>query len=813
MLSAVAGGCVALHFLFIFVFPHIFNVPRIFGRTWGFHFIAYFSLPFQIAFYALSAALCVPRFTDRIAERASQAFPVRARRYLTKNKEASFVIIAVFSVIVFHFLNSKYAFLGDNFGIVERAVNNTFMRDEFGAIFVLHCFCKVMHALFSMDGIASFHLFSNVCGGFFIYVALRIADEMGRTFFEKTSIFLFYVIFCTIQHFCGYIEDYASTVMLLPLYLFACLLCLKGKMRFAFPAICLIAAIILHLESLMFSPAILYVLYQVKLKKYAFFHQPLMCASVLSFVSVPAFYLVWKLVAPYLMPIHSDQEMTMFSFTHLWEYLNSQLLGCGPGLLILAGCLAIAIKKRTRLTPEIRFLILTSAIVIMGLFVYHSALGSSDWDIYSYSSLAVNLLAICLFYHLFGASVENARFVRQATVVFMGLMLLHSAPWIAINVSDKSIRRFEDIIMSDPAFGWKDYMSSGLYRPRICRIAQRMDQNGLISEEFNLYKKAYEADTSNVLHSYNYFVQLCYEKEKSHALPILLKIAQEHPGAFIYRFRQILIDARATGDEELTSIVLLKLFEIYGENSDIMARLFSRRQLIEYFRQYFELLLKKNTPNDAMRVCKTILSLDPNDGANQYNLARVYFEKGEYDSVIAICVMLNRAFPGMPLPNTLGAEAFRRKQASVRPQAVVNQAARGADDYLKDRLPYNSDMSNAQNDLGVACEEQGRIDEAIGHYDEALRINSSNDKVYFNYRNALAHQGKLSDAIAKYREALRLNPVFADAHNNMGNALAQTGQIDESIIHFREALRLRPDLNDAQKNLAHALKILKSSAR
>ena len=46
--------------------------------------------------------------------------------------------------------------------------------------------------------------------------------------------------------------------------------------------------------------------------------------------------------------------------------------------------------------------------------------------------------------------------------------------------------------------------------------------------------------------------------------------------------------------------------------------------------------------------------------------------------------------------------------------------------------------------------------------------------------NALKDQGKLEEAIASYQQALRLKPDFAEAHNNLGNVLQRQGKLDGS---------------------------------
>ncbi|MEI7936188.1 MAG: tetratricopeptide repeat protein, partial [Verrucomicrobiota bacterium] len=57
------------------------------------------------------------------------------------------------------------------------------------------------------------------------------------------------------------------------------------------------------------------------------------------------------------------------------------------------------------------------------------------------------------------------------------------------------------------------------------------------------------------------------------------------------------------------------------------------------------------------------------------------------------------------------------------------------------------------------------------------------------------------EAIRHYQLAIRLKPDHAAAHNNLGVALGKKGQTDEAIRQFQEALRLKPDYVEARKNL------------
>jgi len=107
--------------------------------------------------------------------------------------------------------------------------------------------------------------------------------------------------------------------------------------------------------------------------------------------------------------------------------------------------------------------------------------------------------------------------------------------------------------------------------------------------------------------------------------------------------------------------------------------------------------------------------------------------------------------------------------------------------------------------LGLVFNKEGRLDEAISQYREALRLKPDDADTRFDLANALYRKGMWDEAISQYGEELKLSPDDPDGHNNLGVVLFQKGNLNEAITQFREALRLRPDYASAQKNLAAAL--------
>jgi len=70
-------------------------------------------------------------------------------------------------------------------------------------------------------------------------------------------------------------------------------------------------------------------------------------------------------------------------------------------------------------------------------------------------------------------------------------------------------------------------------------------------------------------------------------------------------------------------------------------------------------------------------------------------------------------------------------------------------------LACTSENAVAHNDLGYALFQKKRLDEAIGHFQQALRI----------------------------------KPDYAEAHHNFGNAWLQKGRADEAIVQYEEPCR------------------------
>jgi tetratricopeptide (TPR) repeat protein len=114
----------------------------------------------------------------------------------------------------------------------------------------------------------------------------------------------------------------------------------------------------------------------------------------------------------------------------------------------------------------------------------------------------------------------------------------------------------------------------------------------------------------------------------------------------------------------------------------------------------------------------------------------------------------------------------------------------------------------AHNNLGNYLGARGRMDEAVEHYRDALRINPAYADAWNNLGAALARRSQLDEAVASYQQAVQLSPASATIHHNLGLSLLQLGRDQEALEHFAEAVRLRPGYARAHHSLGRVLERL-----
>ena len=111
-------------------------------------------------------------------------------------------------------------------------------------------------------------------------------------------------------------------------------------------------------------------------------------------------------------------------------------------------------------------------------------------------------------------------------------------------------------------------------------------------------------------------------------------------------------------------------------------------------------------------------------------------------------------------------------------------------------------------EAGHGFEAQGRLDEAMQCYLDAIPLAPNPARAHLNHGNVLLLKGDLNGALEAFRTALKHKPDYAGAYYNIGNALLNAGQLDEAAANYRRALEIHPDYAEVHCSLGVALKEL-----
>ncbi|MHC5748336.1 MAG: tetratricopeptide repeat protein, partial [Nostoc sp.] len=79
----------------------------------------------------------------------------------------------------------------------------------------------------------------------------------------------------------------------------------------------------------------------------------------------------------------------------------------------------------------------------------------------------------------------------------------------------------------------------------------------------------------------------------------------------------------------------------------------------------------------------------------------------------------------------------------------------------------------------------------LKRYQQVLELNDDDIELIPGILgNVLYNQGKLDEALTAYKEAIHLNPEDEVVRQNLGNVLIIRGHIEEAVIEYKEAIRI-----------------------
>ena len=87
-------------------------------------------------------------------------------------------------------------------------------------------------------------------------------------------------------------------------------------------------------------------------------------------------------------------------------------------------------------------------------------------------------------------------------------------------------------------------------------------------------------------------------------------------------------------------------------------------------------------------------------------------------------------------------------------------------------------------------------------------INPEDWDTYYKLGRILVKQEKVNEAMSHFAEVIRINPDYALAYNEIGIILAGKGKLQKSNEFFLKAIQLEPDYKEVRDNLLILKKML-----
>ena len=112
--------------------------------------------------------------------------------------------------------------------------------------------------------------------------------------------------------------------------------------------------------------------------------------------------------------------------------------------------------------------------------------------------------------------------------------------------------------------------------------------------------------------------------------------------------------------------------------------------------------------------------------------------------------------------------------------------------HYDEAIKLNASFAQLYVERGLAYQMNNNLDRAIESYDQAIRIDGNIALAFFNRAGAYRDKGQLDAAIKDLSEAIRANPQYAAAFQNRGLVYADKGQYAQAIEDAGQSVRLRP---------------------
>ena len=305
------------------------------------------------------------------------------------------------------------------------------------------------------DAAPAYALTSTLAGGLFVYVLARLARDLADAQGDRLAAIVPFGLVATLgslQLFFGYVENYSLMTLGMLVYLWLAWRCLAEEVALIWPATALAITHALHPSTIVLAPSLLYLGWE-----WARQEEQHRRARALVQIALPMLVVGGGVVAlmtagghgvsylfgsdrpgggdgRWLVPLWATttrwEHYTMFSWGHLIDMVNQQLL-VAPVVLLALLCLLVKAGPAARAwTPWARLLLLASGCYLLFIWTWNPDYGGQrDWDLFAPAAVP---LALLLADRLRSAFSEREQWA-MAVLALTAAQAAHTAAWIYQN--------------------------------------------------------------------------------------------------------------------------------------------------------------------------------------------------------------------------------------------------------------------------------------------------------------------------------------------------------------------------------------------
>ena len=181
-------------------------------------------------------------------------------------------------------------------------------------------------------------------------------------------------------------------------------------------------------------------------------------------------------------------------------------------------------------------------------------------------------------------------------------------------------------------------------------------------------------------------------------------------------------------------------------------------------------------------------------GRNNLSLGSAFFQHGYFDQAAVSFRLALRDDPSSAEAHYGLGSVYLKQEKPVDARASFEEA-------LKHSASYPDTRPNTWNNLGLLATREGRANDAIGYFEQALRQNPDHWIALENLGNAYRQQKRWPEARQTLERAVAVRPQDPEANYSLAMVFAQTDDTNRAYEYFERALQLRPAYPEALNNL------------